>query len=103
MIARITKAAKKFIAPTFDVKVMANEADVEHKLVTPLLTNEAHLGIPSAWVRNQEHKLVTPFLTNEAHLGIPSAWVRNQDYMAPTDIDKLAGKRYGYKPDQSIG
>jgi hypothetical protein len=77
MIARIARTTKKFIAPIFDVKEMANEADVEHKLVTP-------------------------FLTNEAYLGIPSAWVRNQDYMTPTDIDKLAGKRYGYKPDQSI-
>ncbi|MDV4155885.1 hypothetical protein [Rhizobium brockwellii] len=76
MIARLTKT-KQYLSPVFDVREMANESDVEHKFVTP-------------------------FLTNQTFLGIPTAWIRNQDYMTPTDIDKSAGKRYGYKPDHSI-
>lgn len=76
MIARLAKT-KKYLTPVFDVSEMANESDVEHKFVTP-------------------------FLTSQNYLGIPSAWIRNQDYMTPTDIDKSAGKRYGYKPDHSI-
>jgi hypothetical protein len=35
-------------------------------------------------------------------LGLPSDWIRTKDYMEPTQIDKGAGKRYGYIPDYSI-
>jgi hypothetical protein len=49
-----------------------------------------------------ENKLVYPFLVHPSFLGIPSEWVRAKDYMEPTEIDKGAGKRYGYIPDYSV-
>lgn len=76
MIARIS-IKKKYVSPVFDISELRNESDVEQKLVYPVLTNASYLGIPSAWVRSKE-------------------------YMTPTEIDKAAGKRYGYFPDHSI-
>ena len=49
-----------------------------------------------------ENKLVYPFLVHPNFLGIPHEWVRSKEYMEPTDIDKGAGKRYGYIPDYSV-
>jgi len=49
-----------------------------------------------------EQKLLYPFICHPTYLGIPSEWVRTKDYMEPTQIDKGAGKRYGYIPDYSI-
>lgn len=76
MITRVIKT-KKYIAPVFNVKEMRDESDVEQKLVYP-------------------------FLTNGSYMGIPTAWIRSKEYMSPTEIDKAAGKRYGYFPDHSI-
>lgn len=76
MIARLSKT-KNFVAPIFDLREMRDESDVEQKLVYP-------------------------FLTNASYLGIPTAWIRSKEYMTPTEIDKAAGKRYGYFPDHSI-
>jgi type I site-specific restriction endonuclease len=36
-----------------------------------------------------------------SYLGLRSAW-GTKEYMSPTEIDKTAGKRYGYIPDYSI-
>jgi len=49
-----------------------------------------------------ENKLVYPFLAHPSFLGIPQDWIRAKDYMEPTEIDKGAGKRYGYIPDYSV-
>src|SRR5215216_6726621 len=76
MIARLAKL-KNFVAPVFEPTELRDESDVEQKLVYP-------------------------FLTSMSYLGIPSAWVRSKEYMTPTEIDKAAGKRYGYFPDHSI-
>lgn len=76
MIARIDRS-KRILSPSFEVSEMRNESDVEQKLVFP-------------------------FLVSASYLGIPSDWVRTKDYMTPTEIDKTAGKRYGYFPDHSI-
>ena len=76
MIARLSEK-KKYTAPAFDVAELRNESDVEQKLVYP-------------------------FLTNTSYLAIPPAWVRSKEYMTPTEIDKAAGKRYGYFPDYSV-
>lgn len=76
MIARIS-TKKTYVTPVFDISELRNESDVEQKLVYP-------------------------FLMNPSYLGIPSAWVRSKDYMTPTQIDKAAGKRYGYYPDHSV-
>jgi type I site-specific restriction endonuclease len=43
-----------------------------------------------------------PFLVHPSYLGLPSSWIRTKEYMTPTEIDKAAGKRYGYVPDYSI-
>ena len=76
MLPRLVKT-KKYVVPVFDVTEMRDESDVEQKLVYP-------------------------FLTNASYLNIPSSWVRSKEYMSPTEIDKTAGKRYGYFPDHSI-
>jgi hypothetical protein len=49
-----------------------------------------------------EHKVILPFLVNPSYLGLRSAWIRTKEYMTPTEIDKAAGKRYGYFPDYSV-
>jgi GTPase SAR1 family protein len=49
-----------------------------------------------------EQKVILPFLLNPTYLGLRSAWVRTKEYMTPTEIDKAAGKRYGYFPDYSV-
>jgi hypothetical protein len=49
-----------------------------------------------------EQKVILPFLLNASYLGLRSAWIRTKEYMSPTQIDKAAGKRYGYIPDYSI-
>jgi hypothetical protein len=49
-----------------------------------------------------EQKVILPFLVNPSYLGLRSTWVRTKEYMTPTEIDKAAGKRYGYFPDFSI-
>lgn len=49
-----------------------------------------------------EQKVILPFLLNASYLGLRQAWVRTKEYMTPTEIDKAAGKRYGYVPDYSI-
>lgn len=57
--------------------LIQNEADVEQKLIYPLLT-----------------------LVN--FLSIPDSLVRPKDYLAPTQLDKASGKTSGYYPDFSI-
>jgi hypothetical protein len=49
-----------------------------------------------------EQKVLYPFLVHPSFMGIPHEWVRTKEYMEPTDIDKGAGKRYGYIPDYSV-
>jgi hypothetical protein len=61
--------------------------------------------VKSAELRSEsdvEQKVILPFLLNPTYLGLRSAWVRTKEYMTPTEIDKAAGKRYGYFPDYSI-
>jgi hypothetical protein len=49
-----------------------------------------------------EQKILYPFLVHPSFMGIPTEWVRTKEYMEPTDIDKSAGKRFGYVPDYSV-
>ncbi len=49
-----------------------------------------------------EQKVILPFLLNASYLGLRSNWIRSKEYMSPTEIDKAAGKRYGYIPDFSV-
>lgn len=58
-------------------KALLNEADVELKFLYPLLVDPAVLAIPEDAVKNK--------------------W-----YLAPTELDKKAGKKGGYFPDFSI-
>ena len=76
MIVRLQSPAKR-TTPSFDLAELRTESDVEQKLIYP-------------------------FLTSASYLNLPSAWVRTKEYMTPTEIDKTAGKRYGYFPDYSI-
>jgi hypothetical protein len=58
-------------------KALLNEADVETKFLYPLLTTASLLAIPEDDVKNK--------------------W-----YLAPTELDKKAGKKTGYFPDFSV-
>lgn len=60
-----------------DNLVLCNESDVEQKVVMPLLAGAAYLGIP-------QDRIFT------------------KTYLAPTILDKTAGRDSGYFPDYSI-
>jgi hypothetical protein len=49
-----------------------------------------------------EQKVIMPLLTGEAYLDIPQAMVFTKAYMAPTALDKDAGKKTGYFPDYTV-
>ena len=49
-----------------------------------------------------ELKVVTPLLTNPNYLAIPTASIQGKAYLTPTVLDKKAGKTGGYYPDFSV-
>lgn len=49
-----------------------------------------------------EQKFLYPFFEHAAFLHYPSQWIKTKNYVLPTDIDKGAGKKYGYIPDYTI-
>src|ERR1035437_3766710 len=49
-----------------------------------------------------EQKVVMPLLAGQAYLAIPANWIFTKGYMAPTALDKAAGRAKGYYPDYSI-
>jgi len=65
------------IVPVFEVRELRTESDVEQKVILP-------------------------FLLNASYLNLRSSSIRTKEYMTPTEIDKAAGKRYGYIPDYSV-
>jgi hypothetical protein len=49
-----------------------------------------------------ELKVVTPLLTNANYLAIPAYAIKGKDYLAPSALDKRARKTRGYYPDFSV-
>jgi hypothetical protein len=49
-----------------------------------------------------ELKVIMPLLTNQNFLAIPSTSIKGKTYLAPTVLDKGAGKTGGYYPDFSV-
>src|ERR1019366_2346726 len=49
-----------------------------------------------------EQKILMPLLQGESYLEIPEAAISTKQYLAPTAIDKAAGKAGGYVPDYGI-
>jgi hypothetical protein len=49
-----------------------------------------------------ELKVVTPLLTGANFLEIPATWIKGKSYLAPAALDKAAGRRRGYFPDFSV-
>src|SRR5690349_5710664 len=49
-----------------------------------------------------ELKVVAPLLSGSNYLDIPLRFVRGKTYLRPGAIDKLAGRKSGYFPDFSI-
>jgi type I site-specific restriction endonuclease len=49
-----------------------------------------------------EQKVIMPLLSGEATLGIPIDRIRTKEYLAPSKLDKAAGKNMGYFPDYSV-
>ncbi len=49
-----------------------------------------------------EQKVIYPLLSSGNYLAIDEHDIRTKEYLAPTEIDKQAGKSRGYYPDYSI-
>lgn len=49
-----------------------------------------------------EQKILYPLLTQAAFLGIPDTSIKTKAYLEPTKLDKQAGKTGGYFPDYSV-
>lgn len=49
-----------------------------------------------------EQKVIVPLLTNGNCLGIPESSIKGKAYLAPTPLDKSSSKTRGYYPDFSI-
>src|SRR5258708_851326 len=49
-----------------------------------------------------EQKIIFPLLTCPAILAIPVDAVKTKAYLAPTQLDKNAGRKIGYYPDYSV-
>ena len=49
-----------------------------------------------------ELKVITPILAGANFLEIPISWIRAKEYLAPASLDKAAGKLGGYYPDYSV-
>ena len=49
-----------------------------------------------------EQKILMPLLQGDSYLGIPEDGIFTKQYLAPTAIDKAAGKIGGYVPDYGI-
>jgi GTPase SAR1 family protein len=75
----VTRLPIKFppIVPVLEVRELRTESDVEQKVILP-------------------------FVLNASYLNLRSSSIRTKEYMTPTEIDKAAGKRYGYIPDYSV-
>jgi hypothetical protein len=49
-----------------------------------------------------EQKVLMPLLKGEAYLAVPESQIHTKEYLAPTTLDKQAGKQAGYYPDYSV-
>lgn len=49
-----------------------------------------------------EQKVIAPLLLETNYLGIPQEKIFTKQYLAPTKLDKVAGKTGGYVPDYSV-
>lgn len=49
-----------------------------------------------------ELKVITPLLINQNYLEIPAASIQGKKYLAPAALDKSAGRSGGYYPDFSV-
>ncbi|MGO9271594.1 MAG: type I restriction endonuclease [Terriglobia bacterium] len=49
-----------------------------------------------------EQKIIMPLLTGTMYLDIPADKIFTKQYMAPTPLDKAAGREGGYYPDYAI-
>ena len=52
--------------------------------------------------RDVEQKIIYPLLTMPGLLAIPADAVKTKSYLAPTKLDKAAGRSSGYFPDYSV-
>jgi type I site-specific restriction endonuclease len=49
-----------------------------------------------------EQKIIFPLLSGSAYLDIPQNCIFTKDYLAPSVLDKSAGRTTGYYPDYSV-
>jgi hypothetical protein len=61
-----------------------------------------HIDIVNATLLTEadvEHKVIMPLLVGEAYLRIPEPNRHAKEYLAPAALDKTSGKSFGYYPD----
>jgi hypothetical protein len=71
----------------------------------PDMAAVAHIDHDGLVVRTEsdvEQKVLMPLLNGEAYLAIPETQIHTKEYLAPTKLDKTAGKTTGYFPDYSV-
>ncbi len=65
----------------------------------------SHINHENLLVRTEadvEQKVIMPLLTGEQYFAIPQGNIRAKEYLTPTVLDKTAGKTSGYVPDYSV-
>jgi hypothetical protein len=69
------------------------------------LVNKMHIDYANLTIVTEgdvEQKVLMPLLQGETYLGIPERRIFTKQYLAPTTLDKDAGKSRGYLPDYGI-
>src|SRR6266567_339305 len=90
----------KQAVPCFLFALRTAYADTMHHMATA-----AHIDHDGLVVRTEsdvEQKVLMPLLNGQAYLAIPQLAIHTKEYLAPTKLDKAAGKSTGYFPDYSI-
>ena len=61
-----------------------------------------HIGHGVETEADVEHKVIWPLLTGANFLEIPAASIKAKEYLRPVQLDKAAGRASGYYPDFSV-
>jgi hypothetical protein len=67
--------------------------------------NKMHIDADNLIIANEsdvEQKIIMPFLSGSAYLDVPQNCIFTKSYLAPSVLDKSAEKTTGYYPDYSV-
>jgi hypothetical protein len=74
-------------------------------MAAPHEGSELSAALPDVTVQTEadvEQKVIYPLLTAGIFLEIPERHIKAKSYLAPTKLDKVAGRTAGYYPDYSV-